>query len=91
LVESCFRGAFPPVDLRADCLQWAIYLFNNDTVHGGVLRCESVVRLAGIPWFIMAWDIHESLYIGFSTFFHDDTCQNFSPPLSTTCSVHWTW
>jgi hypothetical protein len=88
LVESCFGGAFPPVDLRADCLQRAIYLLNNDTVHSGVLRCESVVRLAGIPWFVMAPDIHESLYIGLSTFFRGDTCQYFSPPLSTTCSVH---
>ena len=26
-----------------------------------------VVNLAGIPWFIMAWDSKKSIYIGFST------------------------
>ncbi len=36
-----------------------------------IMTCSTivfcVVRLVGIPWFVMAWDINKSIYIGFST------------------------
>ena len=52
LVASCFRGALPPVDLRAVCLVRAIVSCSHDG-----RRTENEAERAGCPPFILLCEL----------------------------------